>query len=125
MATAAPVAICQPVDASPEEVVHAGVHCDVFRVKPLAGIRFKCPNCADFDMCYKCATTSNVHLPKHIFIEVRNAALTFRAIKPRPCVAVDVQRMILAPILSQMIEEVEEAEKVRVLNERVERISAC
>jgi len=74
------------------EVIHEGVHCDVCGAKPLKGPRFKCLNCADFDICLSCATTSNSHPPKHIFVEVRKSTPALRVIKARPCVAVDAQQ---------------------------------
>jgi len=76
----------------PKDMVHVGVHCNICKAKPIVGPRFKCLNCADFDMCFKCATSSSAHPPKHIMMEVRKCTPALRAIKPRPCVAVDVQQ---------------------------------
>lgn len=81
--------------AAPHQITcpsHPGVHCDMCKARPIVGPRFKCLNCPDFDMCFKCATTSNSHPPKHIFIEINQHSPNYGRIKARPCIAVDVQQ---------------------------------
>ncbi|CAL1694541.1 unnamed protein product [Somion occarium] len=35
-------------------VIHAGVRCDVCKTKPLEGVRFKCLDCPNYDLCRSC-----------------------------------------------------------------------
>lgn len=36
------------------EVIHEGIECDGCLQLPIIGVRYKCKNCADFDLCSKC-----------------------------------------------------------------------
>ncbi|KAI9283010.1 hypothetical protein BC943DRAFT_328101 [Umbelopsis sp. AD052] len=48
---------------------HAGVRCDGCD-KWIYGIRYKCGNCEDFDLCSKCEATEE-HNPHHVFLKVK------------------------------------------------------
>ncbi|KAF9579990.1 hypothetical protein BGW38_003533 [Lunasporangiospora selenospora] len=55
------------VDPTP----HDGIVCDGCN-KDIYGIRYKCGNCADFDLCGNCETVSpRIHNPEHVFIKIR------------------------------------------------------
>ncbi|KAJ1884303.1 hypothetical protein LPJ66_010675 [Kickxella alabastrina] len=49
--------------------VHEGVFCDACD-KPVVGVRYKCGNCADFDLCEACEATV-AHEYGHLFIKMR------------------------------------------------------
>ncbi|PIL32363.1 hypothetical protein GSI_05609 [Ganoderma sinense ZZ0214-1] len=43
--------------AHPESILHDGIACDGCSSKPLAGVRHKCLECEDFDLCTSCVST--------------------------------------------------------------------
>eukprot|EP00043_Microstomoeca_roanoka_P002700 m.39865 g.39865 ORF g.39865 m.39865 type:complete len:257 (-) comp11661_c0_seq4:1128-1898(-) len=51
-------------------VVHRGVTCNNCKASPIKGVRYKCANCADFDLCADCELLE-VHNPKHVFIKLK------------------------------------------------------
>ena len=50
--------------------VHRQVGCNQCNTHPIRGIRYRCANCADYDLCEQCESTQ-VHTPTHIFYKVR------------------------------------------------------
>jgi len=58
-----------------EEVVHAGVICDGCSASPITGIRYKCANCPDYDLCQVCETKSGLHDPSHVFLKMARPAV--------------------------------------------------
>ncbi|OCK79577.1 hypothetical protein K432DRAFT_382957 [Lepidopterella palustris CBS 459.81] len=56
--------------ARQEGVIHRGVSCDGCDARPIRGIRWRCANCADFDLCSDCEAT-NSHTKTHIFYKIR------------------------------------------------------
>ncbi|KAF8786747.1 Next to BRCA1 protein like [Argiope bruennichi] len=52
------------------EVVHAGIFCDNCD-QLIHGIRYKCGNCSDFDLCQECESLPNIHNKNHIFLKIR------------------------------------------------------
>ncbi len=69
-------------------VVHAA-YCDNCNVT-IRGIRYKCGNCEDFDLCEACEKLPNVHNEEHLFVKI---------VKPLPHFA--HQRRALLPPLYQ------------------------
>ena len=58
--------------AAPQQqhhAVHQGVTCDQCGESPLTGIRYKCLNCPDYDLCMKCET-SHPHEKTHVFAKI-------------------------------------------------------
>ncbi|KAF2755504.1 hypothetical protein EJ05DRAFT_540227 [Pseudovirgaria hyperparasitica] len=53
-----------------EGVIHRGITCDQCDTRPIRGIRWRCANCADFDLCSYCEA-DNRHDKTHIFYKVR------------------------------------------------------
>ncbi|GFU31447.1 next to BRCA1 gene 1 protein [Nephila pilipes] len=52
------------------EVVHTGIFCDNCD-QLIHGIRYKCGNCSDFDLCQECESLPNIHNKNHIFLKIR------------------------------------------------------
>lgn len=50
--------------------VHRGVTCNSCSVMPIQGIRYRCANCVDFDLCETCEALQ-VHNRTHIFYKIR------------------------------------------------------
>ncbi|XP_005106370.1 E3 ubiquitin-protein ligase mind-bomb isoform X2 [Aplysia californica] len=40
--------------SSGSDVIHTGIQCDACHVNPIRGIRYKCRECPDFDLCANC-----------------------------------------------------------------------
>ncbi|MCJ1287601.1 hypothetical protein MMC26_006953 [Xylographa opegraphella] len=53
-----------------EGYVHRGVSCNSCNTQPIRGIRYRCSNCADFDLCETCEA-AQVHPKTHVFYKVR------------------------------------------------------
>ena len=50
--------------------VHRGVACDSCHENPIKGIRYRCVNCADHDLCETCESTQT-HNRQHLFLKIR------------------------------------------------------
>ena len=53
-----------------EGYVHRGVSCNSCGAIPIRGIRYRCANCNDFDLCEDCEA-QQVHIKTHLFFKVR------------------------------------------------------
>lgn len=53
-----------------EGYVHRGVKCNQCDIKPIRGIRWRCANCADYDLCSDCEAQS-MHDKTHLFYKVK------------------------------------------------------
>lgn len=52
---------------------HIGVWCDVCRRRNFAGTRWKCGNCANYDLCDRCHEIPSIrhqHNPGHVYVEL-------------------------------------------------------
>lgn len=56
--------------AEQEVIVHRGVICSVCRVSPVRGIRYKCLNCVDYDLCPTCET-KDPHTSTHLLVQIK------------------------------------------------------
>jgi Ca2+-binding EF-hand superfamily protein len=56
--------------------VHRGCQCNSCGMVPIRGIRYRCANCADFDLCETCES-QGVHTKTHIFYKIRVPAPSF------------------------------------------------
>ena len=50
--------------------VHRGCACNVCGVVPIRGIRYRCANCSDYDLCEGCEA-QGLHTKTHIFYKIR------------------------------------------------------
>ncbi|KAI9163171.1 Protein ref(2)P [Paramyrothecium foliicola] len=63
--------------------VHRGCQCNSCGIIPIRGIRYRCANCADFDLCETCEA-QGVHIKTHIFYKIRIPAPPFGARQMQP-----------------------------------------
>ncbi|TPX08417.1 uncharacterized protein E0L32_010147 [Thyridium curvatum] len=56
--------------------VHRGCACNACGIVPIRGIRYRCANCADFDLCETCES-QGLHIKTHIFYKVKIPAPPF------------------------------------------------
>ncbi|TWU76189.1 hypothetical protein ED733_003211 [Metarhizium rileyi] len=56
--------------------VHRGCQCNSCGMVPIRGVRYRCANCADFDLCETCESQS-VHTKTHIFYKIKVPAPPF------------------------------------------------
>ncbi|CAK7269717.1 hypothetical protein SEPCBS57363_003742 [Sporothrix epigloea] len=56
--------------------VHRGCACNACGIVPIRGIRYRCTNCADFDLCETCES-QGLHIKTHIFYKVKVPAPPF------------------------------------------------
>ncbi|KAH7406125.1 hypothetical protein DE146DRAFT_434651 [Phaeosphaeria sp. MPI-PUGE-AT-0046c] len=66
-----------------EGVVHRGITCNGCDEKPIRGVRWRCANCSDYDLCSDCEAT-NSHIKTHVFVKIRVPAPYFGTIKQEP-----------------------------------------
>jgi next-to-BRCA1 protein 1 len=57
--------------------VYPGVYCDVCE-KNIVGIRYKCNECANYDLCETCEVKKDVHHPGHSFLKIDKPAMRLR-----------------------------------------------
>lgn len=58
--------------AQKEGIVHRGVACDYCGARPIRGVRFRCANCPDFDLCEDCEDKDQHGHPKtHVFYKIK------------------------------------------------------
>ena len=50
--------------------VHRRVTCDSCNVTPIRGIRYRCANCHDYDLCEQCEAMQ-IHIKTHLFYKIR------------------------------------------------------
>ncbi|GES88552.1 ZZ type zinc finger domain-containing protein [Rhizophagus clarus] len=61
----------EPEIKIPDAAFHPGIRCDGCH-KSITGVRFKCGNCPDFDLCGNCeASPLKKHDPNHVFIKFK------------------------------------------------------
>ncbi|KAI1465347.1 uncharacterized protein F4812DRAFT_438383 [Daldinia caldariorum] len=56
--------------------VHRGCQCNACGMVPIRGIRYRCANCADFDLCEVCES-QGLHNKTHVFYKVKIPAPPF------------------------------------------------
>ncbi|KAL9620237.1 MAG: hypothetical protein Q9160_005246 [Pyrenula sp. 1 TL-2023] len=57
-------------NAKKEHIVHRGVQCNGCSMMPLRGVRYRCANCADYDLCETCEAMQ-MHIKTHVFYKIR------------------------------------------------------
>lgn len=58
-----------PDSEDAQKVVHPGITCDGCQVGPVTGVRYKCVECSDFDLCELCEA-NGIH-SHHTFLKVK------------------------------------------------------
>ncbi|KAI2616151.1 EF-hand [Hypomontagnella submonticulosa] len=84
--------------------VHRGCQCNGCGMVPVRGIRYRCANCADFDLCEACES-QGLHNKAHVFYKVRVPAPPFgtRHVQPAwyPGDPDNTLRSLPRPLLTQ------------------------
>ncbi|KAA8899175.1 hypothetical protein FN846DRAFT_909736 [Sphaerosporella brunnea] len=57
--------------AQRESYVHRGVTCNNCQIIPIRGIRYRCANCLDYDLCEVCEALDAAHPKTHLFYKIR------------------------------------------------------
>ncbi|TGZ79600.1 EF-hand [Ascodesmis nigricans] len=57
--------------ATREAYVHRGVTCNNCQTVPIRGIRYRCVNCLDYDLCEDCEADVTTHNKTHLFLKIR------------------------------------------------------
>src|SRR5690606_29299434 len=57
-------------NAKREGYIHRGVTCNSCSTQPIRGVRYRCSNCVDFDLCEHCEAM-DAHPKTHLFFKVR------------------------------------------------------
>lgn len=65
-----------PAPPKEEGEQHPGVVCDGCG-NGIAGIRYKCNNCPDYDLCQACEAKGGVHDPSHVFLKIAKPVQNF------------------------------------------------
>jgi len=63
------------------EPVHSHVFCDACKA-PVRGIRYKCANCPDYDLCQRCENKGGAHDPEHLFLKIYKPLPPIRTSSP-------------------------------------------
>ncbi|KAL6859937.1 hypothetical protein ACO1O0_003961 [Amphichorda felina] len=63
--------------------VHRGCLCNSCGMVPIRGIRYRCANCADFDLCETCES-QGLHTKTHVFYKIRVPAPPFASRQMQP-----------------------------------------
>lgn len=63
--------------------VHRGCQCNACGMVPIRGIRYRCANCADFDLCEGCEA-QGVHIKTHVFYKIKIPAPPFSPRQMQP-----------------------------------------
>lgn len=63
--------------------VHRGCQCNGCGINPIRGIRYRCANCTDFDLCETCES-QGLHTKTHIFSKIRVPVPRLGSRPPQP-----------------------------------------
>jgi len=55
--------------AKKEGFVHRGITCNTCQTSPICGVRYKCANCVDYDICERCEA-QDCHNRTHVFLKI-------------------------------------------------------
>lgn len=66
-----------------ERHTHNNITCDGCQLAPIVGVRYKCANCPNFDLCESCEA-KGVHDPTHVFLKINRPTMVplFRPVIP-------------------------------------------
>ena len=55
-------------------IIHSGIKCNKCNTENIQGIRYKCINCQNYNLCQNCESDSE-HISSHIFLKIRKPLL--------------------------------------------------
>ncbi|XP_022097091.1 E3 ubiquitin-protein ligase MIB1-like [Acanthaster planci] len=70
------------IDSAPTGVKHDGTMCDTCRMQPIYGIRWKCAECPNYDLCTACYHGDKHHL-RHRFYRINVSSSERIGLEPR------------------------------------------
>uniref|UniRef100_A0A131YG45 RING-type E3 ubiquitin transferase n=1 Tax=Rhipicephalus appendiculatus TaxID=34631 RepID=A0A131YG45_RHIAP len=70
------------VDSAPTGIKHEGTMCDTCRQQPIFGIRWKCAECSNYDLCSMCYH-GDKHQLRHRFFRITNPGSERALMEPR------------------------------------------
>jgi len=50
--------------------IHQGSKCRNCNMSPICGVRYRCVNCLDYDLCEQCESDSEAHNKNHLFLKI-------------------------------------------------------
>jgi hypothetical protein len=53
--------------------VHQGSKCRNCNMSPICGVRYRCVNCLDYDLCEQCESDATTHNKSHLFLKIPTA----------------------------------------------------
>ena len=56
--------------ARKEGYIHRGITCNSCQASPICGVRYKCANCVDYDVCARCEPRDD-HNKTHVFLKIK------------------------------------------------------
>ncbi|XP_076351024.1 uncharacterized protein LOC143247215 isoform X4 [Tachypleus tridentatus] len=68
---------CENDTKHKDSPVHVGIICDSCK-KVVQGVRFKCWNCPNYDLCEKCESLPNIHDEDHLFLNIKKPRELFQ-----------------------------------------------
>jgi hypothetical protein len=50
--------------------IHQGSKCRNCNMSPICGVRYRCVNCLDYDLCEQCESDTEAHNKNHLFLKI-------------------------------------------------------
>jgi len=91
--------------------------------QPIHSVRYKCANCADFDLCEKCENKQGVHNENHVFLKFKKP-MTVECPHEKPIVPFYFYKEEEQRLKEELRKKAEEEQRKRKEKEEIERRAA-